>query len=88
MEHTLEQYHLLVRLIRLLHGPLRRDDVVERDELCTWVGCRSLCCLLVASVVDVVVFPPSLAAGLVRVSAAVLVALARVVHSAPSPAQV
>ena len=42
--------------------------------------------MLVASVVDVVVFCPSLAAGLVRVSAAVLVALARVVLCAPSPA--
>jgi len=44
--------------------------------------------LLVASVVDAVVFYPSLAAGLVRVSAAVLVSLARVVPRAPSPAQV
>jgi len=44
--------------------------------------------LLVASVVDAGVFCPSLAAGLVRVSAAVLVSLARVVPRAPSPAQV
>ena len=43
--------------------------------------------MLVASVVDVVVFS-SLAAGLVRVSDTVLVSLARVVSRAPSPAQV
>jgi len=63
-------------------------SVVERDELCAWVGCWSLCCLLVASVADVVVFCPSVPAGLARVSAAVLVSLARVVPRAPSPAQV
>jgi len=68
--------------------PLQRDGVVERDELCAWVCCQSLCSWLVASVVDAVVFCPSLAAGLVRVSTAVLVALARVVPRAPSPAQV
>jgi len=44
--------------------------------------------LLVASMVDVVVFCPSLAAALVRVSAPVLVVLARVVPCAPSPTQV
>jgi len=44
--------------------------------------------LLVASVVDAVVFCPFLAAGLVRFSAAVLVALARVVPLARAPAQV
>ena len=84
----MELYYLLVRLVRTLHGHLRWDNVVERDELCAWVDCWSLCCLLVASVVDVVVFCPSLAAGLVRVSADVLVALARVEPQSPSPPQV
>ena len=88
VEHTLEQNHLLLCLVRLLHGFLRRDGVVERDELCAWVGCQSLRSLLVASSVDAVVFCPSLAAGLVRVSAAVLVTLARVDSCASSPTQI
>jgi len=61
---------------------------VERDELGAWVSYWSLFCLLVASVVDTVVVCPSLAAGLVRVSATVLVAVARVVPHAFPPAQI
>ena len=44
--------------------------------------------MLVASVVDTVVVRPSLAADVVRVSAAVLVAVTRVVAHAFSPAQI
>ena len=88
VEHTLEQYYLLLCLVRLLHGFLQRDGVVKRDELCAWVGYQSLCCLLVASVVDAVVIRPSLAAGLVRFSVAALVAVTRVVPHAFSPAQI
>ena len=88
VEHTLERYHLLLSLVHLLHGFLQRDGVVERDVLCAWVGCWSLCSLLVASMVDSVVFCPCLAAGLVRVYAPVFKVLARVDSRASSPAQI
>ena len=88
VEHILEKYHLLVCLMHLLHNPLRRDGVVQLDELCAWVDCQSQCCLSVASMVDSIAARPSLSWGLAQVFVAVLAILARVVSRVPSPAQI
>jgi len=60
------------------HGFPPRDGTVERDDLCARVCHLSLYFLLVVSVVDAVVARPSLSVCVVRVSAGVLVVVARV----------
>ena len=42
-------YCQLLQLVRLLHGFLRRDGIMERNELCAGVCHWCCCCLLVAS---------------------------------------
>jgi len=84
VDHILVQYCQLLQLVRLLHGFLRRDGIVERNGLCASVCHWCCCCLLVASVVDVIV----VCACVVRVSATVLVEVVRFVSHAFSSAPV
>ena len=87
VEHIELLYDQFQTLVRLLHGLLPRNGIVEGDQLCAWVCFLCRCCWLVASVVGVV-FHCSLVACAVQVLAGVLVGVAGFVFHASSCAQV